>query len=138
MRNFSNKLWNIGRFVIDMKPTNQNSKPKTQNSKEDEWILEELDKTIKSINKNLENYRFSQAAEDLYEFIWHKFADKYIENSKNRRGEAQPILEQVLKTSLQLLHPYMPFITEDLWQKMKENGCIEKKEADLIISPWPI
>jgi valyl-tRNA synthetase len=138
MRNFSNKLWNIGRFIIDMKPEKSATSVSELNLKEDDkWIVEELGRIIESTTKNLENYRFSQAAEDLYDFVWHKLADKYIESSKNRREEAQPILEQILQTSLQLLHPFMPFITEDLWQKMKDAGSIEKKEGDLIVSNWP-
>ncbi len=138
MRNFSNKLWNVGRFIIDMKPEkHEKAVVESKLGKVDKWILEESDKIIEATTKNLENYRFSQAAEDLYDFVWHKLADKYIESSKNRREESQPILEKVLRTSLQLLHPFMPFITEDLWQKMKEAGSIDKKESDLIVSNWP-
>ena len=137
MRNFSNKLWNIGRFVIDMKPEKHSGTvDKSKLNKDDKWILDELDKIVGSTTTNIERYRFSQAAEDLYDFIWHKYADKYIESSKNRRLEAQPVLEHVLKTFLELLQPYMPFITEDLWQRMKESGSIEEKE-DLIVSAWP-
>lgn len=137
MRNFTNKLWNIGRFVIDMRPEKSaSSVSEIKFNEDDEWVMKELDLIIKSTSKNLDNYRFSQTAEDLYDFVWHKFADKYIEASKDRREEAQPILEHVLKTSLQLLHPYMPFITEDLWKKLRETGSIEEKE-DLIVSSWP-
>ena len=137
MRNFTNKLWNIGRFIIDIRPEKSaSSVSEVKFNEDDEWIMKELDLVIKSTSKNLDNYRFSQTAEDLYDFVWHKFADKYIEASKDRREEAQPILEHVLKTSLQLLHPYMPVITEDLWQKLREAGSIEEKE-DLIVSAWP-
>jgi len=131
MRNFTNKLWNIGRFIIEMGPagtTSKNPKPTT----EDRWILEELKKTKKKVTADIEIYRFGQAAEDLYDFIWHKFADKYIEHSKTRREEAQPILEIVFEESLRLLHPFMPFITEELWQRLPV-----KKGESIMASPWP-
>ena len=98
--------------------------------------MEELDETTKNVTKHIENYKFGIASELIYNFVWHQFADGYIESSKDRREEAQPILEYILKTSLQLLHPYMPFITEDLWQRLKETGSIEGKK-DLIVSSWP-
>jgi valyl-tRNA synthetase len=129
MRNFTNKIWNIGRFIIDTKPSS--IKNASQN-KEDKRILNELEETKKDVTKSIENYRFGQAAEDLYKFIWHKFADKYIEHAKTRREEAQPILEKVFEESLQLLHPFMPFITEDLWQRLPN-----KKVRSIMVSSWP-
>ena len=129
MRNFTNKLWNIGRFVIDMAPEKNTKYTET---KEDEWIKRELKKTKLEITKAVESYRFGQAAEAIYDFIWRKFADKYIEHSKKRREEAQPILEEVLEESLRLLHPFMPFITEDIWQKLPN-----KKGDSIMVSPWP-
>ncbi|OGY25543.1 MAG: valine--tRNA ligase [Candidatus Woykebacteria bacterium RBG_16_43_9] len=129
MRNFTNKVWNIGRYVIDMKPEAlKTSKP----TKEDKQILEQLNKTKKKVSEDIEKYRFGQAAEELYEFIWHKFADKYIEHSKTRREEAQPILEEVFEEFLRLLHPFMPFITEELWQKLPN-----KKGVSIMVSSWP-
>ena len=120
----------------ESKNPTSNIRHPASNHHDDKWILEELNKLIEATTKNLENYRFSQAAEELYDFVWHTFADKYVESSKNRREEAQPILEHVLKTSLQLLHPFMPFITEELWQKLKGVGSAEEKE-DLIVAYWP-
>ncbi len=138
MRNFTNKLWNIGRYVIDMRPEKSASTVSELNINEDDkWILDELKVLKETVTKNIENYHFGIASELIYNFVWHRFADGYVESSKERREEAQPILEQVLKTSLQLLHPFMPYITEELWQKMKESGAIEKKEGDLIVSKWP-
>jgi valyl-tRNA synthetase len=129
MRNFTNKLWNIGRFIVEMKP--EKIKPGKQ-TKEDEWVLDELEKTTKSVTNSIENYRFGQAAEDLYEFIWHRFADKYVEHSKSRREESQIVLEKVFEESLRLLHPFMPFITEELWQRLSD-----KKGSSIMISSWP-
>ncbi|HEY4695227.1 MAG TPA: valine--tRNA ligase [Candidatus Nanoarchaeia archaeon] len=129
MRNFTNKLWNIGRYIIDMKP--EKVRAKAEMNKDDKLILEELAKTRKIVTEAIENYRFGQAAEELYEFVWHKFADKYIEMSKNRRSEAQATLEKVFEESLCLLHPFMPFITEELWQKLPHEG------SSIMISTWP-
>lgn len=128
-RNFSNKIWNASRFILD------NEIQATPNNKsdhaDDKWILSELDKTTKSVTKSIDNYRFGQAAEDLYHFFWHVFCDKYLEMTKDRKEEAQPTLLFVLDISLRLLHPFMPFITEEIWQKLPD------RKDPLIISTWP-
>ncbi|RJQ28091.1 valine--tRNA ligase [Candidatus Parcubacteria bacterium] len=98
---------------------------------DDKKIIEDLNKTIKSVTKNLEEFKLHLATEELYEFIWHKFADVYIEKSKTRRVETQPILEYVLTNSLILLHPFMPFLTEELYQKLPR--C----EKSITLAPWP-
>lgn len=130
MRNFTNKLWNIGRFIIDSRP--EKLPERISENKQDKWVLDELDKTRTKVTDALENYRFSQAAEEIYDFVWHKFADIYIEQSKDRREEAQAVLEKVFSESLQLLHPFMPFITEELWNRLPN-----KKGESIMISPWP-
>jgi len=143
-RNFANKIWNAARFVIGNKQyeirNNENSSKSlspisyllSQSSHpDDQWILSELEKTIKSVTISMEKYRFDLAAEEVYQFFWHSFCDKYIEMAKNRREEAQPTLLYVLENSLQLLHPFIPFITEEIWQKLPG------KREPLIISPWP-
>jgi len=153
MRNFTNKLWNIGRYIL-MDANNNSNEPESKNPKpytlhptpthlDDKWILEELEKTREIVTKAIENYRFGQAVGELYDFVWHRFADKYIESSKSRRDEAQPVLEKVLEESLRLLHPFMPYITEDLWQKLpnrslralRPNGL--KKDDSIMVSAWP-
>ena len=131
MRNFTNKLWNIARFILLDKSETKNSRLRTRDS-EDKWVLEELEKTKKIVTTSLENYRFNDAAEELYEFIWHKFADKYIESSKTRRKGSQPTLEKVFEESLRLLHPFMPFITEELWHKLKGTPA-----GSIMVQPWP-
>ncbi|MBI2334991.1 valine--tRNA ligase [Candidatus Daviesbacteria bacterium] len=129
-RNFTTKLKNIARFIIELKPASQGPALRTQDA-DDKWIMDELNKTIKTVTKNLEEFKLHLAAESLYEFIWHKFADIYIEKSKDRRAEAQSTLEYVFKTSLELLHPFMPFITEELWQKLPH------KEKSIMVTQWP-
>lgn len=138
MRNFTNKLWNIGRFIIDFAPDDAKhletkflDREKMKNSDDDKAILEKLDQTIDKVTTALEAFRLHNAAETLYEFIWHQFADKYIEPTKQRRAEAQPTLGYVFKTSLELLHPFMPFITEELWQRFPHTG------KSIMVTKWP-
>lgn len=133
MRNFTNKLWNMGRFIVDFAPDNAKhleSGVPTGNT-DDQAVIDKLTSTQKTVAEALNNYRFHQAAETLYEFIWHEFADVYIEKSKSRRREAQPVLEYVFRTSLELLHPFMPFITEELWQKLPHEG------KSIMLAKWP-
>ena len=113
-----------------MKPDEVNYEAKADET--DKLILGELDQVKASVTKAINDYRFSQAAEELYDFVWHKFADRYIEESKTRRNEAQGVLEQVLEESLRLLHPFMPYITEELWQKLPR-----KEGVSIMVSPWP-
>jgi len=152
MRNFANKIWNAARFVItNLELKNQNSKIKieeeniwknTENS-DDKWILSELDKITKTVTKQIETYHFGQAAETLYEFFWHVFCDKYIEMTKPRlfskdNPDFKPdesalcTLYSVLCTSLKLLHPFMPYVTETIWQQLPN-----KPQKPLIVSEWP-
>ncbi|MBI2020421.1 valine--tRNA ligase [Candidatus Daviesbacteria bacterium] len=137
MRNFTNKLWNIGRFIIDFAPDDAKHLDKNvsienkMSNPADREILDQLSHTIQSVTESIEKYRFHDAAEALYEFIWHQFADKYIESTKNRRTEAQPVLEYVFRTSLELLHPFMPFITEELWQGLPHQA------ASIMVTKWP-
>jgi valyl-tRNA synthetase len=132
MRNFANKVWNVARFV----QSGTASAKSFGESKDDEWILEELKKTTKKVNEGLEKYRFGDAAEAIYEFVWHKFADIYIEKTKSRKEEASPTLHYVLEISLKLLHPFMPFVTEAIYQ---ESGISNQKSEKLLMtSEWPL
>lgn len=131
-RNFANKIWNASRFVLQISKSKVKSpKPKVIH-KEDKWILKELDKTTKRVTNFIEKYRFDLAAKEIYQFFWHKFCDKYIEMSKKRKEEALPVLLKVLKTSLILLHPFIPFITEEIYQKLPV-----KDKKSLMIEEWP-
>lgn len=149
-RKFCNKLWNASRFVLlqiqNPKSRSQikfraRSPKQTKNlTLADKKILKALNKTIKAVNKDLENFRFGPAAHILYNFFWHDFCDIYIErakvniqNSKLEKEQTQEILLYVLVASLKLLHPFIPFITEEIYQKLPIKG---KKEC-LIIENWP-
>ena len=150
-KKFANKLWNIARFTIlqmqnvNLKNQNDNSKFKIEKpepkSQIDKTILEKLKQINKSTDQHLNEFRFGQAAHDLYDFIWHDFADVYIEEAKKQmenveyRINTTEILIFVLRTSLLLLHPIMPFITEEIWQILKENNLAEN---NLITAKWPI
>lgn len=128
-RRFTNKLWNMGRFIIDFKP--EDSKTEISNHQDDKEIIEKLNSLIEKIDRAFVTYRFNDISDMLYEFTWHEFADKYIESTKDRRAEAQPTLEYVYKTLLKLIHPLMPFVTEEIYRK------ITNSEESIMISKWP-
>ena len=139
-KKFCNKIWNATRFVLQQI---SNSKLKTQNSKlqlktknltkADKRILKALDKTVKSVDKDLERFQFGKAARILYDFFWHDFCDEYIEVSKKQNDEkTKKILLHCLLPSLKLLHPFVPFITEEIYQKLPL-----KNKKMLIIESWP-
>ncbi|MCD5397170.1 MAG: class I tRNA ligase family protein [Candidatus Pacebacteria bacterium] len=145
-RNFANKIWNASRFVLQQtqnskrKAQNYNSKLKTKNlTGADKRILNTLNKTIKSVTKDLDNFKFYQASHTLYHFFWHNFCDIYLEQSKKQlensetKNQTLNILLYVLLTSLKLLHPFMPFITEEIYQKLP----LKNKKKCLMIEQWP-
>ncbi|MCP6726974.1 MAG: valine--tRNA ligase [Patescibacteria group bacterium] len=137
-RNFVNKLWNISRFVhLETKNYNQNKRPTL--SVKDKAILKNFEKIVKQTTKALDEFRFSHAAENLYHYIWHTYADKVIEDSKpilnntKTRAARQYVLVKVLGDSLKLLHPFMPFITEEIYQQLP----LQKKQTTIMIESWP-
>jgi valyl-tRNA synthetase len=127
-RNFANKIWNVARFVLD-EPKGKRIK----RNNDDLWINKELKSCITKVSKSLDKYRLNEAAEEIYDFIWHKFADVYLEKAKGRRQEAQKTLEFVLQESLKLLHPFLPFVSEAIWQEGKDRF----DSPILISAPWP-
>ena len=129
MRNFANKIWNIARFVTQSSERIVHSAEHIDNP-DDKQIKKELNETIKLVTQALDNYKLNEAAEGIYEFIWHKFADIYIEKIKDRKSDAQPVLFEVLENSLKLLHPFMPFVTEQIWSNLHTDKL-------LINSSWP-
>jgi valyl-tRNA synthetase len=142
-KKFCNKIWNASRFVLGQLGTGKfdvarKVKPIT---KEDKIILDSLKKLIASTGKDLEQYRLGQALQALYHFFWHEFCDIYIEaakkqirepKSKKEAANTQAILIYVLASSLKLMHPWLPFITEEIYQLLP----IKNKKA-LIIEKWP-
>ncbi len=123
-RNFANKLWNIGRFIIQQPGA---AKPRTP-SLADNWIVWKLGQLVTEVTAAIDRYDFSLAGQRLYDFVWHDFADWYLEASKVHPNPA--MLRTVFEIVLPLLHPFMPFITERLWQALG-------KPALVMVSPWP-
>jgi valyl-tRNA synthetase len=126
-RNFANKLWNATRFIIaSTSPDKASPKTKQVPPLEDRWVLSRLNGTIASVISLLENYQFGEAERQIHDFLWGEFCDWYIEIAKIRLRSAPdsqsplPVLVQVLETSLRLLHPFMPFLTEELWQNLRK------------------
>jgi valyl-tRNA synthetase len=142
-RHFANKIWNASRFVLmnldDYKIGEMHTISNLSDySLPDRWIRGRLNQVIREVQKTLGNYKFNEATHTLYQFIWHEFCDWYLELSKlylyqnedpHRRALTQETLLKVLDDTLRLLHPFMPFITEEIWQQLpleKENGSIMK------------
>jgi len=117
-KNFANKIWNIARFVLSQE----------RDGKLDKELSDEFDALAKDITNDMENYRFYIAAEKIYAYVWHRFADEIIEEAKKQPGRGET-LYYILENSLKLLHPFMPFITEEIWSELK--GSL------LMIEPWP-
>lgn len=123
-RNFVNKLWNISRYILSHKPESK-TREKMPLSLADEWILEQLGKTVASVNDKLNNFEFGQAGEELMKFTKDQFADWYLEISKinpstnsRQKSNSTEILPEVLATLLKLWHPFAPFVTEHLWSQL--------------------
>jgi len=137
-KKFCNKIWNATRFVLNQA---KSSKIKPQNLKPqgstpaDKKILKQLDKTTESASKNIDQFKFGKAAHILYDFFWHDFCDVYLEKSKTQKNKKQTakILVYVLTNSLKLLHPFIPFITEQIYQKLP----IKNKKACIMIESYP-
>jgi len=138
-RNFTNKIWNASRFVV-MNLTG--FKPEAGEpvlSLADQWILSTYNNTAGKVTTLLEEYDPGEAARTLYEFIWNIFCDWYIEvvkpclykGNQSERHTAQHVLHYVLEGTLRLLHPFMPFITEEIWQSISHTG------DSIMLSPWP-
>ncbi|SHH21892.1 valine--tRNA ligase [Thermosipho atlanticus] len=134
-KKFANKIWNATRFVI-LNLDDYKEVPLDNLKLADRWILSRTQKTIKNVTKAIENYEFNIAAKAIYNFFWDELCDWYIESVKPRlkteeRHLVQNVLVKVLDTSLKLLHPFMPFITEELWQKLPVAS------ESITISKWP-
>ena len=129
MRNFANKLWNASRFVMMNLTIDKNELPETLEL-EDKWVLSKLNTLSKEVCENLDKYEIGIAAAKIYDFIWDTYCDWYIELTKPRLNSgdeararsAQQVLLYVLTDILKLLHPFMPFITEEIWQALPHDG----------------
>ncbi|MFA6993506.1 MAG: class I tRNA ligase family protein [Patescibacteria group bacterium] len=127
-RNFTNKLWNISRYILESQTVR---KPESQKAKTlaDKWILSRLNGTVKAVTGAIEKYDFALAGETLRAFTWNELADWYLEISKVE-GDKTKVLNNILETLLKLWHPFMPFVTEEIWSLMG-------KKSLLMVEPWP-
>jgi valyl-tRNA synthetase len=141
-RAFANKIWNATRFILmNLGDSFQPGELKVDElMRFDRWILHSLNRTVEEVNRGLETYRFNDSANALYDFWWHRFCDWYLELAKKdvygddpeRADTVRQVLFHVLRQALKLLHPFMPFITEEIWSYLKGNN-----EEPVIIAPWP-
>ncbi len=148
-RAFANKLWNATRFIF-MNLEDQDNGPeqvgpiseddRAHHSVADRWILHTLQKTIADVTEQLDRYEFAAAANSIYQFFWSAYCDWYIELSKNTLREGgenarrtKRVLIHCLDQALRLLHPFMPFVTEDLWQRLPRT----RETLSICIAPWP-
>ncbi|HIE51779.1 MAG TPA: valine--tRNA ligase, partial [Armatimonadetes bacterium] len=142
-RNFCNKVWNATRFVLlnleaDLPPVKEETLPPLTDLA-DRWVVSQLHRTIQTLTQALESYTFSEAARLIYEFVWGGFCDWYVEMAKARlegekeadRRTVQQVLVYVLERTLRLLHPLMPFLSEELWQQLPHEG------ESVMVAPWP-
>ena len=140
-RNVSNKIWNAMRFVIMNCEDDFSKLDESKFTLEDKWILTGLNRLINEVTFNFENYDYGVALSKIVDFLWESYCDWYIEIAKSRlfdkecdtRLEAQYLLNYVLGVSMQLLHPFMPFVTEEVY----DNLFIDRKTESIMISDWP-
>jgi valyl-tRNA synthetase len=143
-RNFANKLWNAARYVISRLDARQVARPALEQREalalEDRWILSRLQRLVASVEQLLEAYQFGEAGRQIHDFLWGEYCDWYVEMSKVRlaRGDNSvlPVLVHVLETGLRILHPYMPFVTEELWQTLSEH-LADREAGALIVCQYP-
>ena len=139
-RNFANKLWNASRFTMMNLDIDENKLPDTEELQlEDKWIISKYNKVVRTVTDNLDKFEIGVALANLYDFVWENFCDWYIELVKPRLFDkedptgktAQYVLTYVLSHTLQLLHPFMPFITEEIWLHLPHDG------ESIVISSYP-
>lgn len=135
-RTFANKLWNAARFVLMNLDGDPGPVAAAHADLPGRWILRRFNETVAAVTANLEKYELGEAAREIYEFIWNEYCDWYIEAAKlglkgddTQRRATQAILKKVLTGALQLLHPIMPFITEEIWQHLEQGS--------IAFSQWP-
>ena len=144
-RNFANKLWNASRFVIMQLDASAKLSPPSLAGREalhvhDRWILSRLDRLVAEVERLLGDFQLNEAGRRMYDFLWSEYCDWYLELAKVRLRDGDdsplPVLVHVLETGLRLLHPYMPFVTEELWQRLRRYMEMPPTDA-LIVAPYP-
>jgi len=139
-RNFANKLWNAARFILMNSDGPRTESPVADRSLSDRWVTSRLHRCIGTVNDSLEAYRFDEAANTLYHFIWHEYCDQYLERAKlalaQKQSQEAAVTRQTLvdtfETLMRLLHPFMPFITEEIGQSIPHKG------GSLMVATYPV
>ena len=139
-KNFANKIWNITRFILESTKEIKYNQNFNAYSEADKKLIKERGDFIKDITKDMEEFRFYMAGEKIYHYTWHTLADIILEDSKkifNEKNEEaktsrKQFLIETLRTSLIVLHPFMPFVTEEIWQTINDDGGV------LMIEKWPV
>jgi len=147
-RNFANKLWNIGRFVInavegirDQRLETNLQSPVSNSSLADSWISAKTQQLVRDVERLFQNFQYGQAGQQIYDFIWSDFADWYVEIAKEQMKDDETrystieTLARVFDTSLRLLHPFTPFVTEELWGHMR--SALRESPLKDISMDWP-
>ena len=142
MRNFANKIWNASRFLMMNVTIEDNALPEKLEL-EDKWILSKLNTVIAEVTENMDHYELGVAAQKIYDFIWDTYCDWYIEMTKARlqgedpaaKEQAQRVLCYALTETLKLLHPFMPFLTEEIWQALPHEA--DNQVKFLMLQSWP-
>jgi valyl-tRNA synthetase len=129
-RNFCNKLWNVGRFILGQLPEGYSPAVPVAKSPADHWIMAKIDQVIEDVTASIEDYRFSEAGQTVYSLLWDDFADWYVEASKVDPN--YDVLIYGLETILKLVHPIAPFVSEAIWSHLDWNKDM------LIVTPWPM
>ena len=147
-RNFANKIWNASRFILLNMDGKSVTRPESADlAPVDRWILSKTNRIISDVTDNMEKYELGVAAAKIYDFIWTELCDWYIEMVKPRlynsddaasQNAALWTLKKVLITSLKLLHPYMPFVTEEIYCTVKEDTADTEMDDSIMISAWPV
>lgn len=145
-RNFCNKIWNAARYVLDKGEDCGQNGEAYELSLADRWIISQLQRTEAEVTRQLEQFRFDLASQALYEFIWNQYCDWYLELSKpvlwdenapvERARGTRRTLVRVLEVALRLAHPFMPFITEEIWQRIAPLAGVSGKT--IMLQPWPV
>ena len=138
-KRFANKIWNASRLLLMNLDDYQPGQP-TELTLCDQWIRSRFNTTVETVTTCLEEFRFNDAAHTLYEFLWHEFCDWYVELIKQRlyytddstaKHTAQAVASEILEGTMRMLHPIMPFITEEIWQRLPHKG------ESIMTAPWP-
>jgi valyl-tRNA synthetase len=152
-RNFANKIWNAARFVLGVLGPMSEVRGQTLDlgrrtsdlGLADRWILSRHNRLIRNVTRLMEDWQFGEAGRQIYDFLWGEYCDWFIEISKIRlygedeeaKDTAQQVLIHVFDRTLRLLHPFMPFVTEEIWQHLKGAGARAQWPEALIVAPWP-